>query len=42
MPGDIRGLSMEILKKTITETDKYQVGLTKVFFRPGMVRSFIS
>ena len=39
MPGDIRGLSMEILKKTITESDKYQVGLTKIFFRPGMVYS---
>jgi len=39
MPGDIRGLSMEILKKTITDPDKYQVGLTKIFFRPGMVFS---
>ena len=38
MPGDIKGLSMEILKKTITDTDKYQVGLTKIFFRPGMVQ----
>lgn len=37
MPGDIRGLGMEILKKTITDPDKYQVGLTKIFFRPGMV-----
>ena len=37
MPGDIRGLSMEILKKTITDQNKYQIGLTKIFFRPGMV-----
>ena len=41
MPGDIKGLSMEILKKTITDVDKYQVGLTKIFFRPGMVQYFL-
>lgn len=29
-----------ILKSTITDADKYQVGLTKIFFRAGMLASF--
>ncbi len=28
---------MFILSKTITDEDKYQVGLTKIFFRAGML-----
>ncbi|KAG5437184.1 hypothetical protein PCANB_001161 [Pneumocystis canis] len=35
--NDIKNLSIEILKKTIHDTNKYQIGLTKIFFRAGML-----
>ncbi len=36
----IRELCSTILKSVITEEDKYQVGLTKIFFRAGMLAHF--
>ncbi|KAG5519763.1 hypothetical protein PMAC_000036 [Pneumocystis sp. 'macacae'] len=38
--NDIKDLSMEILKKTIHDPNKYQIGLTKIFFRAGMLAYF--
>lgn len=35
--GDLKDVCSLILDKTITEEDKYQVGLTKLFFRAGML-----
>ncbi|PWN53173.1 myosin V [Violaceomyces palustris] len=35
-----RELAIHILKSTISEHDKYQVGLTKIFFRAGMLALF--
>jgi myosin V len=34
---DLKILCTEILSSTIKEEDKYQVGLTKIFFRAGML-----
>ncbi|KAH8915535.1 hypothetical protein BT69DRAFT_1229861 [Atractiella rhizophila] len=34
---EIRNLCSEVLKNAITDVDKYQVGLTKIFFRAGML-----
>lgn len=34
---DVRTLCSLILSKTINEEDKYQIGLTKIFFRAGML-----
>ncbi|KAJ7752131.1 myosin 5 [Mycena metata] len=34
---DLRTLCTKILEKTITDKDKYQNGLTKIFFRAGML-----
>jgi myosin-5 len=34
---DLRRLCTTILEKTITDKDKYQNGLTKIFFRAGML-----
>ncbi|KAJ9119953.1 hypothetical protein QFC24_005436 [Naganishia onofrii] len=39
---DIRALCSQILEKTIPDTDKYQIGLTKIFFRAGMLASMES
>ncbi|KAJ7285580.1 myosin 5 [Mycena rebaudengoi] len=36
---DLRRLCTTILEKTITDKDKYQNGLTKIFFRAGMLAS---
>lgn len=36
----VKDLASHILKTTITEQDKYQVGLTKIFFRAGMLAHF--
>jgi myosin-5 len=35
--SDVRSLCNTILKKTLKEEDKYQIGLTKIFFRAGML-----
>ena len=35
--SDVRSLCDTILKKTLKEQDKYQIGLTKIFFRAGML-----
>lgn len=35
---DIHELCNVILEKYVTEPDKYQIGLTKIFFRAGEVR----
>ncbi|WWC59169.1 uncharacterized protein I303_101717 [Kwoniella dejecticola CBS 10117] len=34
---DYRGLCSLILQKTLKDEDKYQIGLTKIFFRAGML-----
>ena len=34
---DVKGLCDAILKQTLKEEDKYQIGLTKIFFRAGML-----
>lgn len=34
---DLRGLCSLILDATIKDEDKYQIGLTKIFFRAGML-----
>jgi myosin V len=34
---DLEGLCAKILQSNIEEEDKYQVGLTKIFFRAGML-----
>lgn len=34
---EIKPLCSTILKRTIPDNDKYQVGLTKIFFRAGML-----
>ncbi|KAF9021684.1 hypothetical protein BDZ89DRAFT_1071219 [Hymenopellis radicata] len=39
---DLRPLCTAILKKTIEDTDKYQNGLTKIFFRAGMLAALES
>ncbi|KAF7359510.1 Myosin 5 [Mycena sanguinolenta] len=39
---DLRRLCTTILEKTITDTDKYQNGLTKIFFRAGMLAALES
>lgn len=39
---DLRSLCTAILKKTIEDTDKYQNGLTKIFFRAGMLAALES
>ncbi|KAJ9098937.1 hypothetical protein QFC19_006161 [Naganishia cerealis] len=39
---DIRALCSKILEKTIPDQDKYQIGLTKIFFRAGMLASLES
>ena len=36
----VKALATHILSTTITEKDKYQVGLTKIFFRAGMLAQF--
>lgn len=35
--SDIKAMCDEILKKSITQEDKYQLGKTKIFFRAGML-----
>jgi myosin-5 len=35
--SDLRPICTAILENSVAETDKYQIGLTKIFFRPGMV-----
>ncbi|GAA5890383.1 hypothetical protein JCM5296_002805 [Sporobolomyces johnsonii] len=39
-PEDLRTLCSTILSSTISESDKYQVGLTKIFFRAGLLARF--
>lgn len=39
---DLRKLCTSILQKTIEDTDKYQNGLTKIFFRAGMLAALES
>ena len=39
---EIRPLCMLILEQTITDEDKYQTGLTKIFFRAGMLAALES
>lgn len=34
---DLRPICSAILEKSIADQEKYQIGLTKIFFRPGMV-----
>lgn len=34
---DVKALCDAILKQTLKEEDKYQIGLTKIFFRAGML-----
>ncbi|KAM0754413.1 myosin V [Meredithblackwellia eburnea MCA 4105] len=38
--SDLRTFSTRILEATIKEEDKYQVGLTKIFFRAGLLARF--
>ncbi|GAA5957892.1 hypothetical protein JCM10213_004622 [Rhodosporidiobolus nylandii] len=38
--SDLRQLCTSILSTTIEEPDKYQVGLTKIFFRAGLLARF--
>lgn len=38
--NEIKDLSIKILKKTVHDINKYQVGLTKIFFRAGMLAYF--
>jgi myosin-5 len=35
--NDLRPICSAILEKSIADQEKYQIGLTKIFFRPGMV-----
>lgn len=35
--SDVKNLCSAILAKTLKEEDKYQIGLTKIFFRAGML-----
>jgi myosin V len=35
--ADIKAFCATILKQTLTDPDKYQIGLTKVFLRAGML-----
>ena len=35
--ADVKALCSSILAKTIQDEDKYQIGLTKIFFRAGML-----
>jgi myosin-5 len=37
---ETRDLAQFLLKSMITENDKYQIGLTKIFFRAGMLAHF--
>lgn len=37
---EIRTLCTRILESTIKDTDKFQVGLTKIFFRAGLLARF--
>ncbi|GAA6061411.1 hypothetical protein JCM10212_004469 [Sporobolomyces blumeae] len=37
---ELRALCSDILSSTISEADKYQVGLTKIFFRAGLLARF--
>lgn len=37
---EIRELCTRILEKTIEDRDKYQIGLTKIFFRAGLLARF--
>ena len=39
---EIKSLCSLILKKTINDEDKYQAGLTKIFFRAGMLAALES
>lgn len=39
---EIKPLCSLILKKTINDEDKYQAGLTKIFFRAGMLAALES
>ncbi|TIA91437.1 hypothetical protein E3P99_01084 [Wallemia hederae] len=36
-PGDMKGLCLQILQDNLKDEDKYQIGLTKIFFRAGML-----
>ncbi|GAA5988064.1 hypothetical protein JCM11641_007917 [Rhodosporidiobolus odoratus] len=38
--SDLRALCTSILSTSISEPDKYQVGLTKIFFRAGLLARF--
>ncbi|EMR11111.1 hypothetical protein PNEG_00708 [Pneumocystis murina B123] len=38
--NEVKRLSIEILEKTVNDTNKYQIGLTKIFFRAGMLAYF--
>ncbi|GAA5834869.1 hypothetical protein JCM9279_007130 [Rhodotorula babjevae] len=38
--SDLRALCSSILSSTVSEPDKYQVGLTKIFFRAGLLARF--
>lgn len=37
---DLMNLCSAILKKSISDEDKYQIGMTKIFFRAGQVMCF--
>ena len=37
---DIRALCSKILEATIKDADRYQIGLTKIFFRAGLLARF--
>lgn len=37
---DIRTLCIRILEASVLDSNKYQVGLTKIFFRAGLLASF--
>ena len=39
---ELKPLCARILEKTINDSDKYQPGLTKIFFRPGMLAALES
>ncbi|KTW28883.1 hypothetical protein T552_01512 [Pneumocystis carinii B80] len=38
--NEAKKLSIEILEKTVDDSNKYQIGLTKIFFRAGMLAYF--
>lgn len=38
--GEIRSVCTKILETNVHESDRYQVGLTKIFFRAGLLASF--